>query len=324
MVTSDVSLKRSIAVLTIAWQRDPQGLRPDDEKTRLPGRERERQSRLVLAARNRLQAASDRLRHVSGGEQGQRRRDAGELVELDTARQKQRQDDDAEEQDRDDRRRAPEFDEGDARGCDLRMSGSATFGQKKSKRYEDGDGHEGQHEVEKRGRPRAGSRRGSARQNPAAQQKKGERREGEEKRYHVRRGERIALPHRKPARDGEDRRARNRRSRSALQGSRRRAVREPGADEIHTPRRRCTPSIRRRPGRVCDRPAQSFGTRKPTRRRSSAIVTIAFPGVPTSPVSLAAEPSAGECGAGCLCDGEKGRGVHWLTPTHEATIIEID
>src|SRR5688572_27641679 len=71
--------------------RDAQRLRQDDEVRAAPVRQRERLRRVVLAARDRLQAAADHLGEVGGGEQDDRDLRAQQLVDGDAGRPEQRQ-----------------------------------------------------------------------------------------------------------------------------------------------------------------------------------------------------------------------------------------
>src|SRR5829696_8216899 len=137
-------------------QGNPQSLRPDDQKPRLERRETEREGRLVLAERDRLQTASDRLRHVGRREQRERRRHTGELVEVDAPRQHERQDHDPEEQDRHYRRRAPKLDERDARAGDLRMAGSAPVREEEAEGNGNDHGDERKDKIEEEPTPEPG------------------------------------------------------------------------------------------------------------------------------------------------------------------------
>ena len=90
---------------------DAERLRQDDEPHHLPIAEADRLRRLVLAARDRLQAAADDLRHVGGGEERDADQRPEQLVEGHARRQEDRQHHARHEQDRDQRHAADEFDE---------------------------------------------------------------------------------------------------------------------------------------------------------------------------------------------------------------------
>ena len=81
--TSVVSLNRLMKVLTMPGIDDLQRLRQDDQAHHLPVGQAQRLRALILALRDRLQAAAHHFGHIGRGEQRHADQGAQQLVEVD-------------------------------------------------------------------------------------------------------------------------------------------------------------------------------------------------------------------------------------------------
>ena len=114
-----------------------QRLRHHDQRRRLPPGQAERACRFPLPARDRLQAAADHLGLIGAGKQRDADQGAHQTVDREAGRNEQRQHVGCEEQHRDQRHAAPEFDEGDRENPDQRNRRAP------AKRQRDADRHRG-------------------------------------------------------------------------------------------------------------------------------------------------------------------------------------
>ncbi len=161
-----------------------QRLRQDDQPHLLPVAEAERIGALVLALRDRLQAAADHFGHVGRGEQGDADQRAQQLVEGRAGRQEQRQHDARHEQHGDQRHAAHRLDEDDGEHLQHGQLGTPPERQHDAERQRHRDADIGEHQRHQQAAPQRGLDMFEA-EIAADQHEEGEDREDDEEQQRV-------------------------------------------------------------------------------------------------------------------------------------------